>query len=126
MYLKIYADFEADNKISNSSKGSKTTKIYKQIPVFNGYRIESEPDHILKSDYYKSPLRYDNVVWFVNEVKKIENKMVFYFKNIKKDIITTKKDEDDYRKSNICRFCEKHIVSDKVRDHCHLTGKYRG
>ena len=27
---------------------------------------------------------------------------------------------------NICRFCEKNIESDKVRDHCHLTGKYRG
>ena len=27
---------------------------------------------------------------------------------------------------NICRFCEKEILSDKVRDHCHLTGKYRG
>ena len=38
----------------------------------------------------------------------------------------TKEDEDDYRKNNICRFCEKEIVSDKVRDHCHLTGKYRG
>ena len=25
-----------------------------------------------------------------------------------------------------CRFCEKEIISDKVRDHCHLTGKFRG
>ena len=24
-----------------------------------------------------------------------------------------------------CRFCEKFIESDKVRDHCNLTGKYR-
>ena len=29
-------------------------------------------------------------------------------------------------KNNICRFCEKEILSDKVRDHCHLTTKYRG
>ena len=36
------------------------------------------------------------------------------------------KDEEDYRNNNICRFCEKNIESDKVRDHCHLTGKYRG
>ena len=26
----------------------------------------------------------------------------------------------------MCRFCEKHIESDKVTDNCHLTGKYRG
>ena len=30
------------------------------------------------------------------------------------------------RNKNICRFCEKNIESDKVRDHCHLTSKYRG
>ena len=37
----------------------------------------------------------------------------------------TKKDEEDYKNNNICQFCEKNIESDKVRDHCHLTGKYR-
>ena len=37
----------------------------------------------------------------------------------------TEEDEQDYGR-NICRFCEKEIISDKVRDHCHLTGKYRG
>ena len=25
----------------------------------------------------------------------------------------------------ICRFCEKEIIDNKVRDNCHLTGKYR-
>ena len=33
--------------------------------------------------------------------------MAFYFKNTKEDIIMTKKDQE-------------------LRDHCHLTGKYRG
>ena len=50
--------------------------------------------------------------------------MAFYFKNTKKDIIMTKENEEDFKNNNICRFCEKEIVSDKVRDHCHLTGKY--
>ena len=83
-------------------------------------------EDVLKSDYYKSPLGYDNVDWLVDEVKKLENKIAFYFKNTKKDIIMTQKDEEDYRKNIICRFCEKNIESDKVKDHCHLTGKYRG
>ena len=38
----------------------------------------------------------------------------------------TKEDEEDYRNKNICQFCEKESLSDKVRDHCHLIGKYRG
>ena len=38
----------------------------------------------------------------------------------------TEKNEEDYRNNDICRFCGKEIITDKVRDHCHLTGKYRG
>ena len=50
--------------------------------------------------------------------------MAFYFKNTKKDIILTQEDEEDFKINKICRFCEKNIESDKVGDHCHLTGKY--
>ena len=125
LYFRIYADFEADNEKDDSVVGNKTINIYKQNPVMNGYYIVSELEDILKSDYYQSPLGYDNVDWFVDEVIKLENKMAFYFKNTKKDIIITEEDEEDFRNNNICRFCEKEILSDKVRDHCHLTGSYR-
>ena len=80
----------------------------------------------MTSGYHKSPLGYNNIDWFVNEVIKIENKMAFYFKITNEDIVMTEKDEEDYRKNNICRFCENEITSDKVRDHCHLTSDYRG
>ena len=83
-------------------------------------------EDVLKSDYHKSPLGYNNVYWFVNEVIKLENKMAFYFKNSNKDIIMTEEDDEDYRINKMCRFCEKNNESDKVKDHCHLTGKYRG
>ena len=61
----------------------------------------------------------------MDEVKKLENNKAFYFKNTKKDIVMTEKEEEDYRNNNVCRFCEKFIECDKVRDHCHLTGNYR-
>ena len=38
----------------------------------------------------------------------------------------TEVDEEDFENNNICRFCERGNVSDKVRYHCHLTSKYRG
>ena len=37
----------------------------------------------------------------------------------------TQEDDEQYRITNICWFCEEEISFDKVRDHCHLTGKYR-
>ena len=73
IYFRIYADFEADNEKDNSSIGIKTTNIYKQNPVFNGYRTISELEDVLKSGYHKSPLGYNNVNWFVNEVTKLKN-----------------------------------------------------
>ena len=125
LYFGIFADFEADIEKDNYSIGNKTTKIYKQRPILNGYRIVSELEDVLKSGYDKSPLGYENVNWFVDEINKLENKMTFYFKNTNKDIVMTEENEEEYRNNNICGFCGKNIESDKVRDHCHLTGKYR-
>ena len=83
-------------------------------------------EDVLKSDYYKSPLGYEYVDWFVDEVIELENRMVFYYKKTNKDIIITEKNEEDYRNNCICRFCEKETNSHKIRDHCHLSGKYQG
>ena len=38
---------------------------------------------------------------------KNRKKMAFLFENIKKVIIMTEKDEEDYKNKNICRFSEK-------------------
>ena len=125
-YFRIYAVFEADNEIVVSSIGNKTTNIYKQNHVYNGYYIVPELDDVLKSGYYESPLGHNNVDWFVDEVINLENKIAFYFKNINKDNIMSDKVDEDYRSNSICRFCEKETIVDKLRHHCHLTIKYRG
>ena len=67
--FRVYGDFEADNEKDNSIIGNKTFNIYKQNPALNGYHIVSELEDVLKSGYYKSPLGYDNVDWFVDGVK---------------------------------------------------------
>ena len=38
----------------------------------------------------------------------------------------TQEDEEDYKNNNMCRFCEKNIESEKVHNHCQLTGNYGG
>ena len=52
--------------------------------------------------------------------------MNFWFKNTNKDIIMTEEDKQDFENDNNCRYCEKYIETNKVRDHCHLTSNYRG
>ena len=105
LYFRIYADFEADNEKDNSNAGDKTTNIYKQNPVLNGYYIISELEVVLESDYFESPLGYDNVDWLFKEVIKLENKMAFYFKNTKKDINMKQEDREDFENNYISRFC---------------------
>ena len=77
LYFGIYADFAADNEKDNSSIGNKTTDIYEQNPVLNGYHTKYELADVLQSSFYKSPLGYNTVTWFVNEVIKLGNELAF-------------------------------------------------
>ena len=112
LFFRIYSDFEADNEIDNTYKGNKTTNFYKQNPILNGYYIISELDDVLKNGYQESPLSYNNLDWFVDRIKKLENKVVSSFKNTKRDHIMIEENEEEYRRNNVCRFCDKENISD--------------
>ena len=45
-----------------------------------------------------------------------------------KNLIISEEEEHLFQQSNSCWICEKLIENDeeKVRDHCHVTGKFRG
>ena len=102
LYFRIIADFEAHIELDNFSIGNKATNIYKQNPTPNGYYIISELDYVLENGYYESPLGFNNLDWFVDEVIKLEKKMAPYFKNTTKDIIMTQEDMEDFDNINIC------------------------
>ena len=53
LYFRTYADLDGDNEVDTSSIGNKTTNIYKQNPILNGYYIISELEDVSKSGYYK-------------------------------------------------------------------------
>ena len=38
----------------------------------------------------------------------------------------TTEDEKNYNNSQICWICNEELNTDEVRDHCHITGKFRG
>ena len=62
----------------------------------------------------------------MDEVTKLETKMAFYFIEHQENITMMEEDKEHFRDKKICRFGEKNIQSDKIRDDCHLAGKYRG
>ena len=38
----------------------------------------------------------------------------------------TNEDDEIYNNSHICQKCKQEVNTDKVRNHCHVTGKFRG
>ena len=47
-------------------------------------------------------------------------------KHFNKNLIMLEEEGQQFQLRNICSICEKRIDDDNVRDHCHITGKFRG
>ena len=49
-------------------------------------------------------------------------------KHFNKELVITKKDNEDFKNSNKCWICDNDYVDNgvKVKAHCHITGKYIG
>ena len=47
--------------------------------------------------------------------------------NFNKEMIISKKEQNDFKNAKSCHICNKEYNNDDVlvRDHCHVTGKYR-
>ena len=128
----IYADFEATTeKIQgcqpNNDK-SYTEAYQKHIDCGYGYKVVRCYD-----DQYSKPVQiyrrqkavYKFMENMLDEVKYCKNTMKRFFK---KPLKMTKDDEDEFQKAKACHICDKAYTDDdiRVRDHCHITGKYRG
>ena len=127
----IYADLECllekmSTCINNPNKSS-TTKINKHTPL--GYSIFTH----CSFDESKNKLNYfredDCMKKFCKDLRKHATKIINYEK--KKMIPLTTEEKICYNKQAICYICKKEFNNSdkkqqKVKDHCHYTGKYRG
>ena len=130
MPFKIYTDFECvlkgcdvgiDNECFSYNK-----KYQDHIPCSFAYKV------VCIDDKYSKGLvlyRGKNVVFkFIEmnlrEYSYCEKVMKKYFC---KNLVMTAEQKEEFERTNICWICGKLIYFDeKVRDHCHITGKYRG
>ena len=122
----IYADLECLLKkidtCYNNPELSSTTKINQHIP--SGYSIYTNCSFDKannKLSYYRGE---DCMKRFCKDLKDHATKIIDFKK--KTMIPLTKEEEDNYNKENTCYICKNDFNNDKVKDHCHFTGKYRG
>ena len=127
----IYADFESkiiemDNHNPDPNK-SYTKKHQKHEPISFCYYIKSFNESVYESrirSYIKETPEGEDVIdvllkWIEDDVKAIAN--------IKpKKMIFTEEDEKQFNKASDCWICGEGLGNDRVRDHCHFTGRYRG
>ena len=126
--IRVYADFECINQTTQNPK-----VLYKQIPIAVGFYIISP-----FGNNYSSYFGESCVTWIVNEMLTLENIASNYFEtNLELQI--TPEEHQSFQQSKVCWLCEQALpenplgedeatleATHKVRDHDHLTGKYRG
>ena len=127
----IYADFESKIKSMDNCDPdpykSYTKKYQKHEPISFSYYIKCFIDDVYKAilrKYTKTKPEDKDVIdvfirWLEDDVK--------FIANIEpKDMIFTEEDEIQFNKASDCWICGEDLGNDRVRDHCHYTGRYRG
>ena len=133
----VYADFESFTEKINTSQPnpetSYTNQYQKHTPSGFCYYIRCFDDEIFSQEsviYTKQREDEDVAQLFVDKleqnIKDIYNKFKFH-----KKMIFTKKDSKLFDNTKHCHICKMEFVDHnedykKVRDHCHLSGKFRG
>ena len=64
------------------------------------------------------------ITWVLDKQK--WTKQIIKQQYFNKKLIMTSEDEEIYNNSHICWICKQELNMDKLRDHCHVTGKFRG
>ena len=128
----VYADFESIVKPIDSCdpdpNKSYTKKYQKHEPVSFVYYIKSFDESVYpstKRTYIKeNPEDPDVVDVFINWLEE-DVKIISELGN--KKMIITIEEEEQFKQASNCWICQKKLnLEDRVRDHCHFTGRYRG
>ena len=128
----VYADFESFTpQLSTCQRNpdkSYTKQYQKHIPSGFCYHINCVED----THYSQQP------VTFVNEfndddvanifIDTLEKNIKEIYKKFKfpKVMIMTMQDKLVYDNFTLCHICNEKLGNERVRDHCHLPGKFRG
>ena len=128
----IYSDFESNNvPLSTTQQNpnmSYINPISKQTVNSYGIYVQSDYPDIFKSKYF-SYVGDDAAEKYVEHVIKIFKEINYkIYRNEKKEPILSKYEEEEFQEATECYICENIFeeLTNKVREHNHLSGEYRG
>ena len=123
--FKIYADFECILKSVKSNEGFYTERYQEHISCSFSHKLVCVDNKFSKPIFVS---RGENADYkFIEAIlKEYEYCIKIMKKPFNNNLIMTEKEEENFRLSNKYWICEKLVEDEKVRDHCQITGKYRG
>ena len=123
--FKIYADTECLLKRIDIKEG-KYTKLYQEhIPNSICAKLVCIDNRFtLPTIIFEGKNCINKFIKWIFEQQKYCNQIITNHFN--KKLKMTTENENNYRNSEICWICSQKIIKDKGRDHCHITGKFRG
>ena len=124
--FKIYADFECNLKDTEIYEGSCTKKCHDRVPCSYAFKVVCIDNRFSKPIvvYRGGNAAYEFIKAILKEYKYCKKVMKEHFN---KNLIMNEEEEHLSQQSNSCWICKKIINDDneKVRDHCHITSKFR-
>ena len=125
--FKIYAYFECNLRKVEIYEGFYTKKYHDHVPRSYAYKVLCIDDRFSKSIvvYRGKNAAYKFIKAIFQEHKYCKKIMKQHFN---KNLVMTEEEEHLFQQSDNCWICKKLIDNDdeKVRDHCHITSKFRG
>jgi hypothetical protein len=129
----IYADFESlteaiDPTLPDTPHTSYTATFQEHKPCgFCLYVVAADPSVEIPFPFNR-PFVFrgeDAVNVFIKTIQQAEKALMPLIKG-EKPMIITQEQEQEFQQATVCHICGEPLGSDRVRDHDHLTGEYRG
>ena len=127
----VYADFECFTKPMNSCspnpKDSYNYNYQKHEPSGFCFYVKGIVDKKIKPIIYTKTSEDEDISKvFVEKLVEVTKGIYNDFYQRPKPLRLTQKEQKSFEKAVNCHICSRELRDDKVRDHCHFTGQYRG
>ena len=127
----VYTDFECFTKPMNSCstnlKDSYNYNYQKHEPSGFCFYVKGIVDKKIKPIIYTKTSEVEDISKvFVEKLAEVTKGIYNDFYQKPKLLRLTQEEQKSFEKAVNCHICSRELKKDKVRDHCHFTGQYRG
>ena len=128
----FFFDFETLQKKSEQKCSCKPEKMHRckhkteivteHIPFAYSFLLLDREGVVLEDEHY---IGEDADIDFIHLLARMEEKYITKLKEVE-PLVMSEEEEEEFLSADTCHICKKDLYSNRVRDHCHITGKYVG